>query len=97
MSLVSSDDLPEGTRTRGKAMVEDGHKLRKIADLMKVAYAMRRISIQDANDHVPCKGHFCDYNSHLRVYWDRNVGNIGRWLWGRYRTAVSSFKIFDLV
>jgi hypothetical protein len=81
MSLVASDDLPEGTRTRAKAMVEDGHKLRKIADFMQVAYAMRRVSFQEADSPFPMQDNFCNYNSHLQNYWDRNAESVAGWLW----------------
>ena len=81
MSEAASADLPDGTRERAKEMVEEGQKLGKIADVMKVATAMQRISIQDADDSFPMMGHFCNYNSHLQNYWDRNAENIGRWVW----------------
>jgi hypothetical protein len=81
MCSSGSAGLPEETIARAKAMVEEGCKLKKIADVMKVAYAMRKIAIEDADSAIPIMGELCDHNSHLRDYWDRNSENIEEWFW----------------
>jgi hypothetical protein len=85
MCTSGSSDLTDETIAEGRAMVEEGCKLRKIADVMEVAYAMRRIGIQDAPaSPTPMMSMYCDYNSHLRDYWDRNSENISEWLGAHY-------------
>jgi hypothetical protein len=72
-------DLPNGTAERAKKMVEEGCKLGDIAKVMKVASALRRIRIQDAEHSYALNSHFCNYNSHLRDFWDQNAGNLLAW------------------
>ncbi len=83
----AANRLPEGTRLRARAMVEDGCKLNKIAKVMKVPNAMRRIRIQDCNDALLMTGEFFEYAHYLENYWDRNSENINKWLgaiyWGK--------------